>query len=147
PALSQRELDARLESAHRASLEWRRVPLAERAAVLRRAADLLDERSGEYGALMTREMGKPIAAASAEAQKCATCCRYYAENAESILAPEILVDSAGERGEVRYQPLGVVLAVMPWNFPYWQVIRFAAPAILAGNVGLLKHASNVPQCA
>jgi succinate-semialdehyde dehydrogenase/glutarate-semialdehyde dehydrogenase len=147
PALSPDQLDAGLETAWQASLEWRRVPVAERVAVLRRAADLLDERSGEYGELMTREMGKPIGAARAEAGKCAACCRYYANNAESILAPETIVKADGERGEVRYQPLGVVLAVMPWNFPFWQVIRFAAPAILAGNVGLLKHASNVPQCA
>ena len=147
PAHSQAEVEAKVARAHETWLTWRRTPLADRVRVLERAASLLGERSGEYGALMTREMGKPIAAARSEAEKCATCCRYYAENAEAILAPEVLVSDAGERGEVHYQPLGVVLAVMPWNFPFWQVIRFAAPAILAGNTGLLKHASNVPGCA
>jgi succinate-semialdehyde dehydrogenase/glutarate-semialdehyde dehydrogenase len=114
--------------------------------VLRRAAELLEQRKTEYGRLMTLEMGKPIKAAIEEAAKCATGCRYYAEHAAEFLADE-RVDAPGERSYVAFQPLGVVLAVMPWNFPFWQVIRFAAPAIAAGNVGLLKHASNVPQCA
>src|SRR5690606_31404478 len=107
----------------------------------------LEERADRYGRLMTLEMGKPIDAARAEARKCALACRYYADEAPAILAPE-RVDSGEEwNDEVRFEPLGAVLAVMPWNFPFWQVIRFAAPALSAGNVALLKHASNVPQCA
>jgi succinate-semialdehyde dehydrogenase/glutarate-semialdehyde dehydrogenase len=146
PALTESEVEDRLSAAHRASLSWRQTSIEQRAAVLRRAAELLDERRTEYGRLMTLEMGKPIKAAIEEAAKCATGCRYYAEHAAEFLADE-RVDAKGERSYVAFQPLGVVLAVMPWNFPFWQVIRFAAPAIAAGNVGLLKHASNVPQCA
>src|SRR5690606_11052409 len=107
----------------------------------------LEERADRYGRLMTLEMGKPIDAARAEARKCALACRYYADEAPAILAPE-RVDSGEEwNDEVRFEPLGPILAVMPWNFPFWQVLRFAAPALMAGNVALLKHASNVPQCA
>jgi succinate-semialdehyde dehydrogenase / glutarate-semialdehyde dehydrogenase len=146
PALGPSDIDDRLAAAHRASLSWRAAPIAQRVAVLRRAAELLDERKVEYGRLMTLEMGKPIKAAIEEAAKCATGCRYYADHAEEFLADE-RVNAEGERSYVTFQPLGVVLAVMPWNFPFWQVIRFAAPALAAGNVGLLKHASNVPQCA
>src|SRR5690242_21781529 len=146
PALSDREIDDKLEAASRAARAWRAAPLTERAAVVRRAGELLEERKAEYGRLMTFEMGKTYKSAVEEAAKCATGCRYYAEHAESFLANE-LVDVEGETGYVAFQPLGVVLAIMPWNFPFWQVIRFAAPALCAGNVGLLKHASNVPQCA
>src|SRR5215467_3254823 len=146
PALSDSEIEDRLAAAHRASLSWRQTSIEQRSAVLRRAAELLEERKTEYGRLMTLEMGKPIKAAIEEAAKCATGCRYYAEHAAEFLADE-RVDVQGERSYVAFQPLGVVLAVMPWNFPFWQVVRFAAPAIAAGNVGLLKHASNVPQCA
>jgi succinate-semialdehyde dehydrogenase / glutarate-semialdehyde dehydrogenase len=121
--------------------------VARRAAVVGRAGALLDERREEYARLMTLEMGKPVQAARDEAAKCALGCRFYADNAERFLAAETLVDDEQSVGRVVYQPLGVVLAVMPWNFPFWQVIRFAAPALAAGNVGLLKHASNVPQCA
>jgi succinate-semialdehyde dehydrogenase/glutarate-semialdehyde dehydrogenase len=145
-ALTKAEIDDKLSLAHRTAATWRRAPLAERASVVRRAGELLDERKIEYGRLMTLEMGKPIKAAIEEAAKCATACRFYADNVERFLADEA-VDAKGERSFVAFQPLGVVLAVMPWNFPFWQVIRFAAPAIAAGNVGLLKHASNVPQCA
>jgi succinate-semialdehyde dehydrogenase/glutarate-semialdehyde dehydrogenase len=145
-ALNEREIEDRLATVHRTAATWRLAPLAERANVVRRAGELLEERKTEYGRLMTLEMGKTIKAAIEEAAKCATACKYYADNAEKFLAPRS-VTTAGERGYVAYQPIGVVLAIMPWNFPFWQVIRFAAPAICAGNVGLLKHASNVPQCA
>ena len=146
PALTEREVETRLAAAHTASLSWGRATIEQRASVLRRAAELLEERKLEYGRLMTIEMGKPIGAAIDEAVKCARGCRFYADNAARFLADEP-VDVPGERSFIAFQPIGVVLAVMPWNFPFWQVIRFAAPAIAAGNVGLLKHASNVPQCS
>ena len=141
-ALTGSELEARLELAARAFSTWRVTPVAERAAIVQRAAELLDQNKDRFGRLMTLEMGKSLKAAVEEAAKCAVACRYYAGHASAFVAPERVAD-----GEVWYQPLGVVLAVMPWNFPFWQVIRFAAPALCAGNVGLLKHASNVPQCA
>ena len=141
-------VDAALARASDAARTWRRTPVAERAALVGRIADLLDQRREEYARLMTLEMGKPLQPARDEAAKCATACRYYAENAERFLAPQTLLrDDDGGAGRVRYDPLGVVLAVMPWNFPFWQVVRFMAPALAAGNVGVLKHASNVPQCA
>ena len=136
-----------LSDATAAASTWRAVPVAERAAVVARAAGLLDARRDAYAALMTLEMGKPIRSARDEVAKCALACRYYAEHGPGFIAPEQLVDDETGTGRVRFDPLGVVLAVMPWNFPFWQVIRFAAPALVAGNVGLLKHASNVPQCA
>jgi succinate-semialdehyde dehydrogenase/glutarate-semialdehyde dehydrogenase len=122
------------------------VPLAHRALCMNKLAHLLDRESAELAALITSEMGKPIAQSRAEVAKCAAACRFYAENAARILAPEP-VDAPPLDATVRWDPLGVILAVMPWNFPFWQVFRFLAPALMAGNVGLLKHASNVPQCA
>jgi succinate-semialdehyde dehydrogenase/glutarate-semialdehyde dehydrogenase len=143
---SPEEVDRRLDSASRAFRNWRQTPFTVRAAHLMRAADILETEKKRFGELMTLEMGKPIGSAVAEAEKCAWVCRYYAENAERFLADEPVATDAS-RSFVRYQPLGTVLAVMPWNFPFWQVFRFAAPALMAGNVGILKHASNVPECA
>ena len=144
--LSPREINDKLEAACRAARAWRRTPIEQRAAVVDRAGQILEQRKEQYGRLMTLEMGKPIKAAIDEAAKCATACGFYAQHAAQYLADRV-VDGDGERSFVAFEPLGVVLAVMPWNFPFWQVIRFAAPAIAAGNVALLKHASNVPQCA
>src|ERR1044071_5717697 len=126
--------------------EYRKIPFAQRAKWMLRAAEILESEKDKFGRLMTQEMGKTLKSAVQEAEKCALGCRYYAENAERFLADEEAKTSA-TRSFVRYQPIGPVLAVMPWNFPFWQVFRFAAPALMAGNVGLLKHASNVPQCA
>jgi succinate-semialdehyde dehydrogenase/glutarate-semialdehyde dehydrogenase len=126
--------------------EWRRVPFADRARLMTRAAEILEQGKDRFGRIMTTEMGKPIQSARDEAGKCALACRYYVENAERLLADETL-ETAARLSYIRYQPLGPILAVMPWNFPFWQVFRFAAPALMAGNTGLLKHASNVPRCA
>ena len=145
-AFSWAKTERILAQAHRAAATWSATTFAHRAGVLRRAAALLRERQHELARLMALEMGKPITDGRAEALKCAACCDYYAEHAEAFLADEVVKTDAA-RSFISYQPLGVVLAVMPWNFPFWQVVRFAAPALMAGNVGLLKHASNVPQCA
>ena len=146
PTLSDRELDGRLEKAAARFESYRRTPLDDRAAWLRNAADILEGEARRWGELMTREMGKPIGAAVAEAGKCARACRYYADHGPAFLADEP-AESEAARSWIRHDPLGPVLAVMPWNFPFWQLFRFAAPALMAGNVGLLKHASNVPGCA
>jgi succinate-semialdehyde dehydrogenase / glutarate-semialdehyde dehydrogenase len=143
---SEAAVESKLALAAAAFREYRKVPFARRAALMLRAAEILEKEKQEFGRLMTREMGKTLKSAVQEAEKCAFGCRYYAENAERFLATEEAQTSA-TRSYVRYQPIGPVLAVMPWNFPFWQVFRFAAPALMAGNVGLLKHASNVPQCA
>jgi len=140
------ELAAALGAAARAFESWRRTKFAERAAALRRAGALLRERREELARLMALEMGKPLAQGRSEADKCAGCCGYYADNAERFLLPEPAPTDA-TRSYVAFEPLGPVLAVMPWNFPLWQVFRFAAPALMAGNVCLLKHASNVCGCA
>ncbi len=140
-------IEEKLARATSAFANWSRRPVAERTAVVGRAAEILETERETFGRLMTLEMGKPIAAAEQEADKCASGCRYYAEHGEEFLRPEIVAETPDGRDAIAFEPLGAVLAVMPWNFPFWQVIRFAAPALVAGNVGLLKHASNVPQCA
>ena len=145
-SLTDLEIEQKIQLAAETFHKHRRVPFSERAKKMMRAAEILESDKAEFGRIMTTEMGKPIKAAIAEAEKCAWVCRYYAENAESFLSDEI-VETNATRSYVRYQPIGPVLAVMPWNFPFWQVFRFAAPALMAGNVGLLKHSSNVPECA
>ncbi len=140
------EIEARLARAAAAAHRWRFTPVAERCKVVARLGDLLDAEQQRLGRLMTLEMGKPIRAGAEEAAKCALACRHYAAHGASMVADEPVADDE-HRSYIAYDPLGVVLAVMPWNFPFWQVIRFLAPALVAGNVGLLKHASNVPQCA
>jgi len=145
-ALTTEQIESKLQLAVSAFRAERKTPFAERAKRMMKAAEILERDRERFGRLMTLEMGKPLKAAIAEAAKCATACRYYAENAEKLLADEV-VETGAKKSFVRYLPLGPILAVMPWNFPFWQVIRFAAPALMAGNVGLLKHASNVPQCA
>ena len=144
--LTPDQIEQKLRLAASAFRQYRRTTFAERAECMVRAADILEKEKEECGRLMTLEMGKPFKAAVAEAAKCATACRYYAENAQRFLADE-LIETGARRSFIRYQPIGPILAVMPWNFPFWQVMRFVAPALMAGNVGLLKHASNVPQCA
>jgi succinate-semialdehyde dehydrogenase / glutarate-semialdehyde dehydrogenase len=145
-ALTHEELEAKLALADSAFKQYRQSAIAQRSQMMTRAAEILENKQVEFAKVMTLEMGKTIKSAIAEVQKCALVCRYYAEN-----APQFLADVPGATDAsssfVRYQPLGIVLAVMPWNFPFWQVFRFAAPALMAGNVGILKHASNVPQCA
>lgn len=145
-ALSDDALQQKMALAAATAKSYRETALDDRALWMRKLAVLIEQESGELAALMTQEMGKPIAAARAEALKCAVGCRYYAANGAKILTPEVIRTEAS-RSYVRYDPLGVVLAIMPWNYPFWQVMRFAAPTLMAGNVGLLKHASNVPQCA
>jgi succinate-semialdehyde dehydrogenase/glutarate-semialdehyde dehydrogenase len=144
--LTSAELETRLSRAAEAYRRHRRTPIAERARSMLKAAEILEQEKEAFGRLMVTEMGKPLKAGIEEAAKSAWGCRYYAENAERFLADEV-VETSASRSFVSYQPIGPVLAIMPWNFPFWQVFRFAAPALMAGNVGLLKHASNVPQCA
>ncbi|HEY0098106.1 MAG TPA: NAD-dependent succinate-semialdehyde dehydrogenase [Pyrinomonadaceae bacterium] len=144
--LTEAEIEEKLERAARAFQTHRRTSFAERAERMLRAADILETEKERFARLMTTEMGKPVRGAREEVAKCALVCRYYAEHAGSFLADET-VETSATRSFVHYEPLGAVLAVMPWNFPFWQVFRFAAPALMAGNTGLLKHASNVPQCA
>jgi succinate-semialdehyde dehydrogenase/glutarate-semialdehyde dehydrogenase len=146
PSLSSRELDEKIARAWSAFHKYRLTSIAERAGMMRRAAEILDNEKESFGRLMTVEMGKTLRAAIAEAAKCAWVCQYFAETAECWLADEP-VDTGVGKSFIHYEPLGPVLAIMPWNFPFWQVFRFAAPALMAGNAGLLKHASNVPQCA
>ncbi len=145
-SLTDTEIEAKLDQAQQAFAKYRQIPLPQRTQWLNQVAQILADDSEQFGKLMTLEMGKTLVSAIAEVEKCALVCRYYAEHAVKFLA-DVPAQTDASRSFVRYQPLGPVLAVMPWNFPFWQVFRFAAPTLMAGNVGLLKHASNVPQCA
>jgi succinate-semialdehyde dehydrogenase/glutarate-semialdehyde dehydrogenase len=144
--LDETQINGRLQKAADTFRAYRRTNFAEREPMMTRAAEILEQEKHDFARLMTLEMGKPIKAAVGEAEKCALVCRYYAEKARHHLADNV-VETNATKSYVHFQPLGPVLAVMPWNFPFWQVFRFVAPALMAGNVGLLKHASNVPQCA
>lgn len=140
------EADRIIESVAAAQGTWQSTELGGRARLMRKAAGILRDRAGDYALLMTAEMGKPVTQGRSEAEKCAWVCEYYADNAAEFLAPERIESDASESFVV-YRPLGTVLAIMPWNFPFWQVFRFAAPTLMAGNTALLKHASNVSECA
>jgi succinate-semialdehyde dehydrogenase/glutarate-semialdehyde dehydrogenase len=144
--LSSEEIQTKLSLASSSYSKYRKISMTQRSQWLNKAADILEKDARKFAEIMTIEMGKPIKSAIAEVKKCALVCRYYAENAEKFLA-DFTIPSDATNSYLSYQPIGIVLAVMPWNFPFWQVFRFAAPALMAGNVGLLKHASNVPQCA
>ena len=145
-ALTAIEIEAKLALAQQTFEQYRHTPLTQRSQWLQSAAKILEAEKESFGKIMTLEMGKPLKAAIGEVEKCAAVCRFYAEHAAEFLA-DVPVQTDASKSFVRYQPIGAVLAVMPWNFPFWQVFRFAAPALMAGNVGLLKHASNVPQSA
>ena len=145
-ALTSQQIEQKLQLAASTFRTYRRTSFADRSRMMIRAAEILESEKHEFGRMMTTEMGKPVKSAIGEAEKCAWVCRYYAENAERHLADQI-VETTAKKSYVRFQPLGPILAVMPWNFPFWQVFRFAAPALMASNVGLLKHSSNVPQSA
>lgn len=144
--LTLAQIDEKLARAENTFRAFRCIPIQQRADWMQQAAKILEDRKKDFGRLMTLEMGKPIQAGVDEAAKCAWVCRYYAENAQRFLGDKMIGTNA-TRSYIHYQPIGPVLAIMPWNFPFWQVFRFAAPGLMAGNVGLLKHASNVPQCA
>lgn len=144
--LTDAEIEAKLAAAEAAYKKYRYLPFEQKAQWLNAAADILEQRKAEFAKIMTLEMGKTFKSAVAEAEKCALVCRYYAEKAPEFLA-NVPAQTDASESFVAYHPLGIILAVMPWNFPFWQVLRFAAPALMAGNVGILKHASNVPQCA
>ncbi len=144
--LSDAQIEEKLQRAASAFSSYQKTSFADRARWMTKAAEILETEKERLGRIMTTEMGKPLRSAADEAAKCATACRYYAENAERLLADEVITTTA-TKSYIHYQPIGPILAVMPWNFPFWQVFRFVAPALMAGNVGLLKHASNVPQCA
>ena len=144
--MTQEEVQAIIEQVHTAWNSWKHTTLAEKKSFMLNAGKILRDDKTKYARIMTIEMGKPIKQAEGEIEKCALVCEYYAEHAASILKEEI-VQTDASKSYVRFDPLGIILAIMPWNFPFWQVFRFAAPALMAGNVGILKHASNVPQCA
>lgn len=143
---TEQKVNRKIENAHKAWLKWRETGFSERSALLRNLAGNLRARKDEMAALMASEMGKPLKDGAAEIEKCASVCEYYAENGPKFLQDEIIKTDAS-KSYVSFQPIGVVLAIMPWNFPFWQVFRFLAPGLMAGNCGLLKHASNVPGCA
>src|SRR5690606_19565511 len=145
--LTEEEITARTSDAASAFQSWRCIPISERAVLMKKAGEVLRKNKEEYARLITLEMGKIIRESRAEIEKCASVCDYYAAHAEQFLSPESVELPEGKRAKILYQPLGVILAVMPWNFPFWQVFRFAAPTLMAGNTAILKHASNVPQCA
>jgi len=145
-ALTDEEIEGKLAKSASTFKSYRKIPLQQKSEWLIKAAEILERDAQKLGEIMTIEMGKPITSAIAEVKKCAQGCRFYAENGAAFLA-DVPAQTDASKSFVRYQPLGVILAVMPWNYPLWQVFRFAAPALMAGNVGLLKHASNVPQCA
>jgi succinate-semialdehyde dehydrogenase/glutarate-semialdehyde dehydrogenase len=145
-ALTDAQIENSLSLAQQAFEQYRHLPYEQKANWMQNAANILETDAEKFAKLMTLEMGKPLKSAIAEAKKSASVCRYYAENAAQFLAP-VPAETDASQSYVRYEPMGIILAVMPWNFPFWQVLRFAAPALMAGNVGLLKHASNVPQCA
>jgi succinate-semialdehyde dehydrogenase/glutarate-semialdehyde dehydrogenase len=144
--LTDSDIEIRLQKAQEAFEQYRKTSFEQRSCWMSETANILEARKEEFGKLMTLEMGKTLKSAIAEVEKCAWVCRFYAENAAQFLA-DVHTQTDASDSFVRHQPLGIVLAVMPWNFPFWQVFRFAAPGLMAGNVGLLKHASNVPQCA
>lgn len=144
--LTLKEVDDILIATNEDYLKWKKTSFSHRAELMKKAANILRDNAEDYGKLMAEEMGKPIKGGISEAKKSAWVCDYYAENAEKFLKPEIIQTDA-KKSLVSFQPIGIVLAVMPWNFPFWQVMRFAAPALMAGNAGVLKHASNVPGCA
>ena len=143
---STEEVNAKISAAEKAFKQWREVSFEERARLMHKQADILENEAEKYARLITLEMGKPLKDAVAEVKKCAKACRYYADNAKDFLQDE-LIETEATKSMIAFEPLGVILAIMPWNFPFWQAYRFLAPALMAGNVGLLKHASNVPQCA
>ncbi len=143
---SQKQIEEALRISKLCFLDWRKTSFSERADLMKKTADCLRQNKSRYADVMTAEMGKPLSESEAEVEKCAWNCNYYAENAERFLKHELHASSASE-SYVQYPPLGTILAVMPWNYPFWQVFRFAAPALMAGNTAILKHASNVPQCA
>jgi succinate-semialdehyde dehydrogenase/glutarate-semialdehyde dehydrogenase len=146
PEMTLNEVENRIDRAHQTFAEWKARAFYERADLMRKAAGVLRDKAGEFARLMALEMGKPVRDGRSEIEKCAWVCDHYAEQAEAMLSPEIIVTD-GAKSYVTFQPLGVVLAVMPWNYPFWQVFRFAVPALMAGNAGVLKHSANVPGCA
>jgi succinate-semialdehyde dehydrogenase/glutarate-semialdehyde dehydrogenase len=146
PEVTHGEVETRINRADQAFADWKTRAFFERAELMKKAAGVLREKIGEFARLMALEMGKPVRDGRLEIEKCAWVCDYYAEQAEGILLPEIIATDAG-KSYVTFQPLGVILAIMPWNYPFWQVFRFAVPALMAGNAGVLKHSANVPGCA
>ncbi|HYC34629.1 MAG TPA: aldehyde dehydrogenase family protein, partial [Candidatus Paceibacterota bacterium] len=145
-AISSIQASKKIEAAHEAHMKWKLLSVKQRAKFLRKVALNLSKNKEEYAKVISKEMGKPIKAAASEISKCALNCNFYAYNTEKFLKAE-LHDTEFRHARVEFEPLGVLLGVMPWNFPFWQVFRFAAPALMAGNAVVLKHASNVPECA